>query len=121
MLGRRSLPLNASASKANGLLVFNESAGIPFVFSLIQHWERRLRRFGVKKEFSRALAVFSVMSLPLVLLVIRQWPYRPLSVFWAVWLAMCDSLIILLSWRSWNAFLETRLAVTDMLEDAPDN
>ena len=60
------------------------------------------------------------MSLPLILLTIRQWPYHPLSAFWALWLAICDSLIILLSWRAWDAFMETRSPVIDMLQDAHD-
>jgi hypothetical protein len=65
------------------------------------------------------VAVSSIMALPLILLAIRQWPYRPLSAFWAVWLALCDSLIILLSWRAWDAFIETRSPVIDMVQDAP--
>jgi hypothetical protein len=115
------LSSNDSAGRAKGLHIFDERAGIPFVFDAIRNWERRLRRFGVKKESSRILAVCSIISLPLALLAIRQLPYRPLTAFWAVWLAMCDSLIVLLSWRSWDAFLETRSSVIDMLQDASDD
>ncbi len=114
------MPLNASGSRSSSLLIFDESGGTPLIFYAILYWEKFLRRLGVKKEFSRVLAVSSIMSLPLVLLVVRQWPYRPLSAFWAVWLALCDSLIILLSWQSWDTFMETRSPVIDMLQDAPD-
>jgi hypothetical protein len=108
--GRLVLPVNTSVDKSNSLLIFDESGGTPFIFYAIRYWEGFLRRLGVKKEFSRVLAVSSITSLPLVLLAIRQWPYRPLSAFWAVWLALCDSLIILLSWRVMGCFHGDQIA-----------
>ena len=93
-----------AADRSNSLRIFDERAGIPLTFQAIRYWERFLRRHGIKRDFSRVLATCSIMSLPLILLVIRQLPYRPLSGFWAVWLTMCDSLIVLLSWLNMGRF-----------------
>lgn len=117
--GRIVLRPYTSIGKSKNLAIFEECSGIPLIFSAIQYWERLLQRLGIQKEFARVLAATSVMFLPLAFLAIRHWPYRTLSAFWAVWLALCDSLIILLSWRAWDAFVETRSPVIDMLETAP--
>lgn len=115
--GMLVLPRNPAVGRPNSLRILDEHAGIPLIFQAIRYWEGFLRRLGIKKEFSRVLATASIMFLPLILLL----PYHPLRAFWAAWLAMCDSLIILLSWRSWDAFIETRSSVTDMLQHAPDD
>lgn len=102
-------------------MILDERSGAPLIFIAIRHWERVLKRLRIPKGLVRVLAVSSIMFLPVALLAIRHWHYHTLSAFWAVWLGLCDSLIILLSWRAWDAFLETRVPVIDMLQTAPDD
>jgi hypothetical protein len=115
------LTLKDAGDRSDSLLIFDERAGIPFVFQTIKCWEVPLRKWGIKEPYLRILATCSIASVPLILLAIRHWPYRPLTAFWAVWLALCDSLIVLLSWRSWDAFMGTRSSLMDMLQDVRDD
>jgi len=112
------MPAEDVARNNTKLVILAESGGLPLAFRAVIRWSRVLRKLHLRAADSRLLATLSLMSLPLLLLAIRHWPYRPLSAFWAVWLTLCDSLIILLSWHTWDSFMAARETVNDLLRDA---
>lgn len=102
-------------------VILNAEHGIPLVFEAVVKCVDFLARINAHWRVSRKAVVWLIALLPLLLLVVPYWSYRPLSAAWAVWLTFCSGLMILLSWRSWDQYLSVGPLFNEVLSATPQD